>query len=67
MRFLRDALITIVLLGVIALALVVAMVQRGGLAATEEPGRLERSVEGRPPASAVVNPNFLTRGMIGLQ
>ena len=44
MRFLRDALITIVLLGVVALALVVGMVRRGGLAATAEPGRLERSV-----------------------
>ena len=47
MRFLRDALITIVLLSVIALALVVAMVRRGGLAATEEPGRLERAVAGK--------------------
>jgi mono/diheme cytochrome c family protein len=47
MRFLRDALITIVLLGVVALVLVVVMVRHGGLNATEEPGRLERAAAGR--------------------
>ena len=47
MRFLRDALITVVLLGVIATAFVFTMVRQGGLAATKEPGNLERSVAGQ--------------------
>jgi mono/diheme cytochrome c family protein len=44
MRFLRDAVITILLLAVVAAVLAFAAVRRGGLAANEEPGRLERSV-----------------------
>lgn len=47
MRFLRDALITVVLLGVIAIAVVFTMVRQGGLAASKEPGNLERSVAGQ--------------------
>src|SRR5262245_4623015 len=47
MRFLRDALITVVLLSVIASAVVYTMVRHGGLAATQEPGHLERSVAGQ--------------------
>ena len=47
MRFLRDALITVVLLGIIATTFVFATVRGGGLAATKEPGQLERSVAGR--------------------
>jgi cytochrome c len=47
MRFLRDAVITIVLLAAVAAAAVFLVVRRGGLAANEEPGRLERSVAAR--------------------
>jgi mono/diheme cytochrome c family protein len=44
MRFLRDAVITIVLLGLVAAVAAFVVVRRGGLAADEEPGRLERIV-----------------------
>jgi mono/diheme cytochrome c family protein len=44
MRFLRNALITIVLLGLIAVGIAFAVVRRGGLAADKEPGRIERTV-----------------------
>ena len=44
MRFLRDALITIVLLGIAAVFVAIMYVRRGGLAANGEPGRLESSV-----------------------
>ena len=47
MRFLRDALITIVLLGIIAVIVAFVYVGRGGLAANREPGRLERSLASR--------------------
>ena len=47
MRFLRDAVITILLLAVVAAAASFVVVRRGGLAASAEPGRLERSVAGR--------------------
>lgn len=47
MRFLRDALITIVLLGIVATIALLAIVRRGGLSANVEPGRLERSVAER--------------------
>jgi cytochrome c len=47
MRFLRDALITLVLLGIAIAIAVFAYVGRGGLAANTEPGRLERSVARR--------------------
>jgi mono/diheme cytochrome c family protein len=40
-------LITIVLLGLIGVALAVATVRRGGLAADRQPGRLERTVAGQ--------------------
>jgi mono/diheme cytochrome c family protein len=44
MRFLRDAVITIILLGVAAAIFAFFVVRRGGLAANQEPGRLERAV-----------------------
>ena len=44
MRFLRDALITIVLLGLILAVVAIVYASRGGLAADKEPGRFERSV-----------------------
>ena len=47
MRFLRDALITILLLAIVAVTAAFVIVRRGGLAASAEPGRLERSVAGR--------------------
>ena len=45
-RFLRDAVITTFLLGAAAAAFLYAAVHDGGLAATEEPGRLERAIAG---------------------
>src|SRR5262245_43820815 len=47
MRFMRDALITVLLLATIAVIGVVAVVRNGGLAANEEPNKLERSVAGQ--------------------
>jgi mono/diheme cytochrome c family protein len=47
MRFLRDALITMVLLAIAAAIVTVLVVRRGGLAASDEPGRLERVVAAR--------------------
>jgi mono/diheme cytochrome c family protein len=47
MRFLRDAVITILLLAIIAATTAFVVVRRGGLAANTEPGRLERSVAAR--------------------
>jgi len=47
MRFLRDAIITIVLLGAITAVLAIVYVRRGGLAANAEPGAFERAVAGR--------------------
>jgi mono/diheme cytochrome c family protein len=47
MRFLRDAVITVVLLAIVAVVAAFVVVRRGGLSASEEPGRLERSVAGR--------------------
>ena len=47
MRFLRDAVITIVLLAIVAVTVAFVVVRRGGLSASGEPGLLERSVAGR--------------------
>jgi mono/diheme cytochrome c family protein len=47
MHFLRDALITIVLLAVAAAITAFIVVRRGGLAANAEPGPLERSIATR--------------------
>ena len=47
MRFLRDALITILLLAIAAAATAFVIIRRGGLSADTEPGRLERSVAAR--------------------
>ena len=47
MRFLRDALITIVLLTIAAATAAVVVARRGGLAANAEPGRVERALAGR--------------------
>lgn len=47
MRFLRDAIITILLLAAVAVVAAVVVVRRGGLAANDEPGRLERAVAGQ--------------------
>jgi mono/diheme cytochrome c family protein len=44
MRFLRDAVLTIVLLVVIAAIAAFVVARRGGLAANKEPGRLEHSI-----------------------
>jgi mono/diheme cytochrome c family protein len=44
MRFLRDAVITILLLAVVVGIFIFATVRRGALAADEEPGRFERSI-----------------------
>ena len=47
MRFLRDAVITVVLLAILAVATAVVVVRRGGLSAGTPPGRLERAVAAR--------------------
>jgi mono/diheme cytochrome c family protein len=47
MRFLRDAVITILLLAIVAVTAAFVVARRGGLAASAEPGRLERAVAGR--------------------
>jgi mono/diheme cytochrome c family protein len=47
MRFLRDALITVLLICVLALGAAFAVARRGGLAADKEPGPVERTVAGR--------------------
>lgn len=47
MRFLRDAAITILLLGTICVIGAYAVVRNGGLAADDEPNQFERSVAGR--------------------
>jgi mono/diheme cytochrome c family protein len=47
MRFLRDAVITILLLAIVAVTAAVVVARRGGLAASDEPGRLERAVASR--------------------
>jgi mono/diheme cytochrome c family protein len=47
MRFLRDAVITIVLLAAAAAVFAFLAVRGGGLAADQEPGRLERAVAAR--------------------
>ena len=46
MRFLRDAVITILLLAIVAVTAAFVVARRGGLAASAEPGRLERAVAG---------------------
>ena len=47
MRFLRDAMITILLLAIAAATVAFVVVRGGGLSAGTEPGRLERSVAAR--------------------
>jgi mono/diheme cytochrome c family protein len=47
MRFVRDALITIVLLAAVASVAAVVVARRGGLAANREPSRLEAAVAAR--------------------
>jgi mono/diheme cytochrome c family protein len=47
MRFLRDAIITIVLLITVGAIGVMAFVRNAGLTADDEPGRIERSVAGQ--------------------
>ena len=47
MRFLRNAVVTILLLAIVAVAAAFVVVRRGGLAASAEPGRLERAVAGQ--------------------
>ena len=47
MRFLRDAVITLLLLGAAAAIVVFMKVRAGGLTASQEAGRLERSVARR--------------------
>jgi hypothetical protein len=44
MRFVRDAVITILLIAVVVGVVIFATVRRGALAANEEPGRFERSI-----------------------
>jgi mono/diheme cytochrome c family protein len=63
MRFLRDAVVTMLLLAIVAVAAAFLVVRRGGLAASAEPSRLERSVAGRlvrlaipPDAERLQNP-----------
>jgi mono/diheme cytochrome c family protein len=47
MRFLRDAVITILVLALIVAVVAVLVVRGGGLAADQEPGQLEQAVAGR--------------------
>jgi len=47
MRFVRDAVITIAVLLIIAVVVVYAAVARGGLSAEERPGAIERSIARR--------------------
>jgi mono/diheme cytochrome c family protein len=47
MRFLRDALLTVLLICLVAIGVAVAVARGGGLAANKEPGRVERTVAGR--------------------
>jgi mono/diheme cytochrome c family protein len=47
MRFLRDAVITVLLLAIVAAGAAFLVVRRGGLAASADPSRLERSVAAR--------------------
>jgi mono/diheme cytochrome c family protein len=47
MRFLRDALITVLLLGTVAAVAVFAAIRNGGLSANEGPNRLESAVAKR--------------------
>jgi mono/diheme cytochrome c family protein len=47
MRFLRDAVVTLLILALIGTIAVLLLVRRGGLAANKEPGRLEHSIADR--------------------
>jgi mono/diheme cytochrome c family protein len=47
MRFLRDAMITVLVLALTVVVVAVVVVRRGGLTADQEPGRLERTVASR--------------------
>jgi mono/diheme cytochrome c family protein len=47
MRFLRDAVITVLVICVAAIGLAFAVARGGGLAADKEPGRVERTLAGR--------------------
>ena len=44
MRFFRDAVITVLLLTLIVVVAAVLVVRRGGLAADQQPGRIERTI-----------------------
>ena len=62
MRFIRDAVITIVILALVGIVFAVLVVRRGGLAADQEPGRLERTFASQlvrlsiPAAANAVSP-----------
>jgi mono/diheme cytochrome c family protein len=47
MRFLRDAVVTVLLICVVAIGVAFTVARRGGLAADKEPGGVERTVAGR--------------------
>lgn len=47
MRFVRDAILTLIILAVIAGIAAYATVANGGLSAVDQPGRVERAVAGR--------------------
>jgi cytochrome c553 len=47
MRFVRDAVITLVVLAVVVCLIAYMQVRAGGLSADKEPGRIERTVAGR--------------------
>jgi mono/diheme cytochrome c family protein len=47
MRFLRDAIITIVLVALVAAAAVYVQIRRGGLSADAQPGTVERAIAAR--------------------
>jgi mono/diheme cytochrome c family protein len=46
-RFIRDAVLTVIILVVIGCIVVYAMMANGGLSAVDQPGRFERAVAGR--------------------
>ncbi|HEX3703594.1 MAG TPA: cytochrome c [Vicinamibacterales bacterium] len=62
-RFMRDALITVIVLAFVAVVVAYASVAGGGLSAETPPGRIERAVAGRlvrlsipPDAASLKNP-----------
>jgi mono/diheme cytochrome c family protein len=46
-RFLRDALLTLVILAIVVCIVVYVAMANGGLSAVEQPGRIERAIAGR--------------------